>query len=212
MDIRDAKGDLYLDLNSHIILVNYIADILEELIDVKIDRDMLELGAVYPDMNIRKRVRIHNKKQVYNNYYLQTENIINKNKNKWGISFSLGMLSHYVCDCFCLAHNKKMRSIRDFKEHVRYEKKLARVVKDYDFDSSIIARVQESLYRSLDFDIMTFLEEYQDTYLTKAKINSEDEQIAMDIENSIFCSCITTLGFIYELERAESPAVQVLHI
>ncbi|WP_152801387.1 zinc dependent phospholipase C family protein [Alkalibaculum sporogenes] len=200
-----------MNLKSHIILANHTADIIEDQIDIKLDRDTLELGAVYPDLHIRKRVRIHNLKQVYNNYFMQTENIINKNKNKWGISFSLGMLSHYVCDSFCLAHNMKMRSINDFKVHRRYENKLSEVVHSYKLDDNVKHRINENFERCMDFDIYDFLGETQTGYIQNANFKTFENQYNKDIEHSIFCSAIVMVGFIYELEKAQSPAVEILY-
>ena len=199
-------------LKSHVILANHIADIIEEQIDIKIDRDMLELGAISPDMQIKKRIKIHNLKQVYNNYSIQTENIINKNKNKWGVSFSLGMLSHYVCDSFCLAHNMKMRSYKDFKTHVKYENGLSDAIAKYKLGSNVIDQIEENFYRHKHFDIHDFLDGHKKKYLENADFGNSENQFISDIEHSIFCSVIVILGFISELENAQCPAVEVLHI
>lgn len=199
-------------IKSHITLANHIADIIEEQIDIKIDRDMLELGAISPDIHLRKRVRIHNLKQVYNNYNIQTENIINKNKNKWGVSFSLGMLSHYVCDSFCLAHNMSMRSISDFRAHVKYENGLSAAIDSFELTPNVHEKVQENFYRHINFDIHDFLDGYKKNYLENADFENVENQFTTDIEHSIFCSVIVVLGFISELEKAECPAVEVLHV
>jgi len=201
-----------LNLKSHIILANHIADIIEEQIDIKIDRDMLELGAISPDMQIKKRIKIHNLKQVYNNYFIQTENIINKNKNKWGVSFSLGMLSHYVSDSFCLAHNMPMRSFKDFKTHVKYENRLSDEIAKYKLGSNVQDKVQENFYKYQNFDIYDFLDGHKDNYLKNADFVDFENQFISDIEHSIFCSVIVILGFISELETAQCPAVEALHI
>ncbi|MFZ7120071.1 MAG: zinc dependent phospholipase C family protein [Eubacteriaceae bacterium] len=199
-------------LKSHIIIANMIVDILEKQIDIKVDRDSLELGAVYPDMNLPKRVRIHNLKQVYNNYNIQTRNFINKNKNRLGVSFSLGMLSHYVCDTFCLAHNMKMRNFNDFKRHVRYENALSDYLVHYKIGTNVIDDVVDNLMRCTEFDIYNFLGEYKKEYLQKANFEDYSNQFIQDIEYSIVCSTAVMLGFICELENAQCAAVEVLHV
>lgn len=200
-----------MNLKSHIILTNHISDILEDQIDIKIEREMLELGAVYPDCNLRKRVRIHNIKQVYHNYELQSENIIVKNKNKWGVSFTLGMLSHYVCDSFCLAHNKKMRGINDFKKHVRYENGLAEYIYDYVLKDDVREKVQDNHFTTLNFDLHDFLGTKHSNYLNMENADHQ-KQFITDVEHAISCSAIVLSGFIFELEKADCPAVEVLHI
>ncbi|MFZ7134047.1 MAG: zinc dependent phospholipase C family protein [Eubacteriales bacterium] len=201
-----------MDLKSHIIIVNLIADILEKQIDIKIDRDTLEFGAVYPDINLPKRVRIHNTKQVYNNYQKQTNNLINKNKNKFGISFSLGMLCHYICDSFCWAHNMRMATFGDFKKHVKYEKSLAKHLDQYTISNDVSKVIIENIFRCTDFDIFDFLNEYKSEYLKKSSWDDIFNQHKIDTEFAIICSTIILMGFIYELEMAECSAVEVLHI
>ncbi|HCX64929.1 MAG TPA: hypothetical protein DHN33_06935, partial [Eubacteriaceae bacterium] len=74
-------------LKSHIKIAKMIADLLEQHMNVKIDRDSMELGAVYPDMQLIRRMRIHNSKKVCQNYEVQSRNFINRT-NRLSFSFS----------------------------------------------------------------------------------------------------------------------------
>lgn len=203
---------MYLDLKTHVAIANIIADILEEQVDIIIDRDTLEVGSVYPDVNLPKRFRIHNTKQVYNNYDKQTNNLINKNKNKYGISFSLGMLSHYICDSFCLAHNMRMASFKDFKNHVKYEKSLARHIDNYAVNNNTRLMIDENIFRCANFDINDFLEKHKKDYLENSSWDDYSIQHELDIQYAIFCTTIILIGFISELETAHCTAVEVLHV
>lgn len=204
-----------MDLKSHVIIANIVADILEEQIDIKIDRDTLEFGSIYPDINIPKRIRIHNTKQVYNNYEKQTKNLINKNKNKFGISFTLGLLCHYICDSFCWAHNMRTATLGEFVKHVKYEKSLEKYVARYKLNDSINEVNEEiinNIYRCMNFDIYDYLENKKREYINNSSWDNLDEQHERDIKCAIICSSIILIGFIYELEVAECDAVEVLHV
>ncbi|NTW71489.1 MAG: zinc dependent phospholipase C family protein, partial [Eubacteriaceae bacterium] len=177
-------------LKSHISIANNIANLLEEHLDIKIDRDSLALGAVHPDMHIARRVRIHNLDQVLKNYQIQTNNFINQSKNKFSISFSMGMLSHYICDTFCMAHNKKIRRYSDFKEHVRYELALSQVISEYEVCGGVLAGIRHHVDKCTDFDVSSFLLELKQEYLFKSESNDLQEQLSADIRYSIVASVI----------------------
>lgn len=198
-------------LKSHISIANTVADLLEAQMDIKIDRDSMELGAVYPDMHFIRRLKIHNLNQVYTNYYAQSNNFINKT-NKLSLSFSLGMLSHYICDTFCIAHNKKMRSYKDFKGHVAYELQLAQAIEKYQVDSRITEKIRLNSDKVLGFDLDSFLTETKGAYLEKSKENYDLQQCYLDIEYSLMANVIVMMGFILELQEAKCPIIETIAI
>jgi len=200
-----------LKLKSHISIANTVADLLEAQMDIKIDRDSMELGAVYPDMHFIRRLKIHNLNQVYTNYYAQSNNFINKT-NKLSLSFSLGMLSHYICDTFCIAHNKKMRSYKDFKGHVAYELQLAQAIEKYQVDSRITEKIRLNSDKVLGFDLDSFLTETKGAYLEKSKENYDLQQCYLDIEYSLMANVIVMMGFILELQEAKCPIIETIAI
>lgn len=198
-------------LKSHISIANTVADLLEAQMDIKIDRDSMELGAVYSDMHFIRRLKIHNLNQVYTNYYAQSNNFINKT-NKLSLSFSLGMLSHYICDTFCIAHNKKMRSYKDFKGHVAYELQLSQAIEKYQVDSSIAEKIRLNSDKVLGFDLDSFLTETKGAYLEKSKENYDLQQCYLDIEYSLMANVIVMMGFILELQEAKCPIIETIAI
>jgi len=200
-----------LKLKSHISIANTVADLLEAQMDIKIDRDSMELGAVYPDMHFIRRLKIHNLNQVYTNYYAQSNNFINKT-NKLSLSFSLGMLSHYICDTFCIAHNKKMRSYKDFKGHVAYELQLSKAIEDHKVDVGIEEKIRLNSDKVLGFDLESFLTETKDEYLKMSEEAEDTLQCNLDIEYSIMVNVIVMMGFIYELQEAQCPVIETIAI
>lgn len=49
-------------------------------------------------------------------------------------SGELGVICHYICDFFCLAHNRRWRLKSDLKKHMMYEKELNKIAKNYKFE------------------------------------------------------------------------------
>lgn len=52
-------------------------------------------------------------------------------------SAELGVVCHFLCDFFCLAHSERWRLKSDLKRHVCYEQRLAKIAKEYEFSTVI---------------------------------------------------------------------------
>ncbi len=52
-------------------------------------------------------------------------------KNKF--SSELGVICHFICDFFCLAHYRRWRLKSALKKHMTYEQELGRIAKSFEF-------------------------------------------------------------------------------
>lgn len=72
-----------------------------------INIDCFVYGNMRPDLNLKCRMTMHNKKEDWNNVLeIIDELVYAKEKVKYDISIKLGMLSHYICDFFTFPHNE----------------------------------------------------------------------------------------------------------
>lgn len=195
-------------LKSHVAMAHLVADLLEKYQNILIDRKSLEVGAVYPDLHFLRRLPTHNVEQLHKNYYIQTKNFINRT-NDLTLSFSLGMMSHYVCDTFCMAHNKKIRRYRDFKEHVAYEFILADEIERFELTDSMEGKILSESLKHLNFDLDSYLTKLHGNYLMQA---CEDPifQAKTDIDHAVEASTMILKGFLYELKKADCPVLQTI--
>lgn len=195
-------------LKSHVAIAHLAADLLERYQNIIIDRKSLEVGAVYPDIHLIRRLPTHNVDQLNKNYFIQTNNFINKT-NDLTLSFSLGMISHYVCDTFCMAHNKKVRRYRDFKEHVAYEWILADELDKFLLTDSLEGKILWESMKHQNFDFRSYLADQREEYFDQS---SKDPflQAKMDIQHSLQASTLILKGFLQELEQAECPILQTI--
>lgn len=195
-------------LKSHVAMAHLVADLLEENRNIIIDRKSMEVGAVYPDLHFLKRLPTHNVEQLYKNYHMQTNNFINRT-NDLTLSFALGMISHYVCDTFCMPHNKKIRRYRDFKEHVAYEFVLADEIEKFEMNESLAGKIYWKSLEHFDFDLETFVTAQRVEYFSHAS-SDPVAQARTDIENSVQACTLVLKGFLHELERAECPVLETI--
>lgn len=195
-------------LKSHVAIANMVADLLENHRNVVIDRKSMELGAVYPDLHFLRRLPTHNVEQVYKNYRLETDNFINRT-NDLTLSFSLGMITHYVCDTFCMPHNKKIRRYRDFKDHVAYEFVLADEIEKFQITEELEERIHWKSLEHYDFDLETFVTAQRVSYFRDSSIDPV-EQAKADIDHAIQACVVVLKGFLSALEQAECPVLKTI--
>lgn len=96
-------------------------------------------------------------------------------------AFSLGLLTHYICDFFCRAHSGK--TFGNTREHMQYEDFLDNYRRTKEDELS--NREWVSGYRPMQTseEIMSYLQEEVDAYLTRDQ--SVEEDLTLAIENSI---------------------------
>ena len=54
----------------------------------------------------------------------------------------LGVVTHFICDYYCLAHYERLRFKNSMKKHILYERELSKASKDYNFTNNHYLSVQ----------------------------------------------------------------------
>lgn len=87
---------------SHILVADNMLDIIQETIDWKINRRAYLFGSIAPDFNcVYPAHRINSTIRRFRKKVLRVE----KSDSILIKSFTLGVITHYICDYFCYAHN-----------------------------------------------------------------------------------------------------------
>lgn len=75
---------------------------------------------------------------------------IYKNYSENKFSQELGVVCHFLCDFFCIPHNKRweFKSANVMKEHVMYEKDLSKVAKEFKIRKDIERSINSEEIRS----------------------------------------------------------------
>lgn len=75
---------------------------------------------------------------------------IYKNYSENKFSQELGVVCHFLCDFFCIPHNKRweFKSANAMKEHVMYEKDLSKVAKEFKVRKDIERSINSQEIRS----------------------------------------------------------------
>lgn len=131
-------------MNTHKILAGNILDKASGEYRYLIDRKKFIWGNIKPDYVSKYKLKKHYYNEsidmiVYKIKFLSSlsENEINYTYGKKKFSAELGVICHFLCDYFCLAHNKRWEFKSNFKKHVSYEKKLSQYAKKFEFDNLV---------------------------------------------------------------------------
>ena len=131
-------------MNTHKILAGNILEQVSEENRYLINRKKFIWGNIKPDYVSKYKLKKH--------YYNESiDMIINKIEFLSSLSYSeinntygkkkfsaeLGVICHFLCDYFCLAHNKRWEFKSNFKRHVSYEKMLSKYAREFKFDNLV---------------------------------------------------------------------------
>lgn len=83
-------------------------------------------------------------------------------------SEELGVMCHFLCDFFCVAHNKRWEFKKAIKKHVLYEKRLAKEAKSFTPETYIDNNLSV-------IDIKEFIEKHQKEYENKVSFKNDLE-------------------------------------
>lgn len=203
--IYNFLGDNIMRLKSHLHIADITCKMIEEIVEVKLDRGYLKLGVVMPDILPNRRYQFHSPNKVYKHYEKELHRIISKNKRSKRISFIIGLLIHYITDAFCLSHNVYVSNI---KKHVQYEHLLDEFKYDYKIPEDIIDTIKGYIRYLADDDITVknYIEKMNEQYLKS--INQQNWQISIenDIESAIIHVSSIISNFLFELKANQITA------
>ena len=114
---------------THIKLAKYIYHILKKEYGIRLNKKHLVYGSIKPDFTKNKVPHYIDKSIDY--IAEEIERLITESNKIGTKAFSrrLGMIMHYISDYFCRAHNTEYYR-RNLMPHLKYEKRLAKVMKN----------------------------------------------------------------------------------
>jgi hypothetical protein len=187
-------------LRSHLHIANITADMLEEVCGIKLNRKYLKIGSVMPDILPNRRRQLHSPSKVYLHYEKELKKALDKGKQIDRISYTLGLITHYVSDAFCMSHNIYVVNL---KKHIQYEYLLNKLRNDYIVSNVLIELVSESVdyCNNNGFDAKEYIERMNEEYLKAIKADDWISNIQYDIEQTIIHVVTVLNSFIEVIEN-----------
>ncbi|MDO4534928.1 MAG: zinc dependent phospholipase C family protein [Clostridium perfringens] len=98
-------------------------------------------GSIKPDILSKYKIKKHYAKESYSMILskikiLSTFNVSDIEKSLSIIKFSqeLGVICHFLCDFFCIAHSEVWRRRYKIFTHIKYEKHLAKMARKFNYE------------------------------------------------------------------------------
>lgn len=196
-------------LENHMYVADKTADIIENIVGVKFMRRLMRIGACTPDLQPLRRMQIHSPKIVVDHFEREFSRIVDHEKRLPRVSFILGLLSHYIADAFCLAHN--IYTI-DMAKHIQYEYALNEHMLNICLPHHLTRSVEEQV-EILQNGVLT-VEEYMkksaQSYLDTIAKRKWEEIMAVDMEYAVLHGAALLTHFVLELQSIELPAVCII--
>ena len=178
-------------MNTHMLLANNILSRSNGKKVYLINKNRFLWGNVKPDCASKYKLKKHYYEEsiemiLEKIYFLSSFSIndIYYNYGKKKFSEELGVVCHFLCDFFCMPHNRRMefKNAIDMKNHVIYENKLAKAAKSY--------KPTDEIHRNLSVDMVeTFIKQNLKKY-EKNKGFENDLDFSYYVCNSVVNSIL----------------------
>ncbi|MEG0387516.1 MAG: zinc dependent phospholipase C family protein [Niameybacter sp.] len=113
-------------IKTHYVIALEAYELIKQYLPVAFDERALKIGASMPDLAPHRRFKGHNIKITAKEWKAFTDFVQRKQGTKFMISYAAGMMSHYISDTFCYAHNFKDLSLREHRTYEVYMNKQAK--------------------------------------------------------------------------------------
>ena len=129
-------------MGTHKIIANNILVFVDSDLVQLIDEKKFIWGNIKPDYVSKYKLKKHyyneSIEMILNKIYFLSSMSVQEVVNIYGkkkFSAELGVVCHFLCDYFCLAHKSRWRFKSAMKKHVLYEKHLASIAKEFCFNN-----------------------------------------------------------------------------
>ncbi len=192
-------------LEHHIWIADRTTDIVEQLVGISFYKRLVRLGSITPDLQPLRRMQLHNEKVVVDHFMKEYSRVVDQERGMARVSFTLGLLCHYIADAFCLAHN--IYTI-DIKNHIQYEHYLNAqkdTTKMYT-DGSMLVQEQVDLLQK-GMTVGEYIQQYNAAYRNTVQNMPWQEIIHIDSQQAVLHSAALLTHFVLELQSMEVPSV-----
>lgn len=107
-------------VNGHLLVARILYDYCKKELNFKLDKGAFLLGNIKPDFYCKEINEEHSYLKSIKSFVSFSEELLKNKKSIKDFSVGLGILCHFICDYFCLYHQKEYKK-RNLIEHTLYE-------------------------------------------------------------------------------------------
>lgn len=177
-------------VKTHQVIAQKAYELIKSYLPMTFNEKAISLGASMPDIAPHRRFRAHNIKVAAKEWVSFTAFVYKRRYTTWMVSYAAGIMSHYISDTFCYAHNFKDLSLR---EHRRYEVYMHKHIYDMlqNIDTNIIFKKWHLLNEKGIDDYITL--ENEDYKMQIKACKDIDERVCLDVHRAVLHTAVWML-------------------
>ncbi|OPX50843.1 hypothetical protein CLTHE_01230 [Clostridium thermobutyricum DSM 4928] len=178
-------------MNTHKLVANILYDNIDDNKKFLISKNRFIWGTIKPDCASKYKFTKHYFDESSDMILEMIEDLANMTpdeviQNGTGkFSAELGVICHFLCDYYCIPHAQRWEFKNSMRQHVNYERELAKIAKHYDVSLMRLDRLEVK-------DIREFIDKTQEMYRKKESFLN-DLNFAYYICNSIVHMILKTI-------------------
>ena len=193
-------------VKTHYVIALEAYKLIKPYLPVTLNERALKMGACMPDIAPHRRFKAHNIKIAAKEWKAFVSLVDRKPTTPFWISYAAGIMSHYISDTFCYAHNFKNLSLREHRSYEVYMNKQAKefthLIKPQDIFKRWNTLKQEGVEAYIEVENSCYKKE-------AAKCKTRDEHVALDLYESIVHTGVWMLEAASILYPAFCPSVLI---
>lgn len=181
-------------VKTHQIIAKRAYELVSAYLPITFDEKIMYLGARMPDLAPHRRFKAHNIRiAVKEEHFFKT--LVHKKWHlEWLVAYSSGIMSHYMSDTFCYAHNMQNISVIQHRKYEvvmqHYSEKHVQKIES----EKILQKWQELRHKGFEDYLKTENISY---HVDMGKCHTLDECIALDLTRAIINSAVWMLEIAY---------------
>lgn len=171
-------------MNTHKIIAKSLLDNVDKNKKFLIDEKNFIYGNIKPDIFSKYKLKKHYLDESFSMIknkieYLASLDIktLSNKYTKKAFNQEIGVVCHFLCDFFCVAHKERWEFKHSFKIHIKYETSLTKVAKEY--------RLKNNRNSKLDHNFELFFEKMYAEYNSGSDFEENDLKYSTYVCNSV---------------------------
>lgn len=193
-------------VKTHYVIALEAYKLIAPYLPVTLNEKVLKIGASMPDIAPHRRFKAHNIKITSKEWSRFVSLVERKPATSFWISYAAGMMSHYISDTFCYAHNFKSLSLMQHRSYEVYMHQKAKELTHHINMQELFKRWELLKQKGVE-GYMAF--ENRDYKKEVSRCKTIEERILLDLYKSIIHTGVWMLEAISILDSSFSPSILV---
>ncbi|MHC1747765.1 MAG: zinc dependent phospholipase C family protein [Cellulosilyticaceae bacterium] len=184
-------------VRTHMLVVDKAYDMIQSYLPIEFNPIIIRFGAMAPDVMPNRRFKSHNPNRAAREWTKFLAFVEKRKYTTWLLSYAAGVMSHYISDTFCYAHN--FYNI-ELTKHLEYEVQMQRTLEEYQALEVSLGDVFKNWELLQNKGVSRYVALKNEAYCKEAAlIQDPAERMIYDMKNSIIQSAVWMLEIAYVL-------------